>query len=133
MRTRQVRHVRWVPAAGHVSHFFDDDLVCASVGVHPGLRARHRAVPDRRAQGRTTRATSPAGSSSATRSTSQAAAERARAAMNAKLEALCAQQVPGDTYRNLAVRADWSGQTYKHILAPVWLLSYDYGRRASSA
>ena len=28
------------------------------------------------------------------------------------------------------MRADWSGQTYKHILAPVWLLSYDYGRRA---
>ena len=50
--------------------------------------------------------------------------------MRAALEALCAQQVPGDTYRNLAVRADWSGQTYKHILAPVWLLSYDYGRRA---
>jgi hypothetical protein len=35
--TRQVRHVRWEPAAGRVQHFFDDDLVCASVGVHPAL------------------------------------------------------------------------------------------------
>ena len=43
---------------------------------------------------------------------------------------MCGRQVPGDTYRNLSVRADWSGQTYKHILAPAWLLSYDYGRRA---
>ena len=60
----------------------------------------------------------------------EAAAERARAAMQAQLEAMCGRQVPGDTYRNLVVRADWSGQTYKHILAPVWLLSYDYGRRA---
>jgi hypothetical protein len=58
------------------------------------------------------------------------AAERASAAMRAKLEAMCARQVPGDTYRNLVVRADWSGQTFKHMLAPVWLLSYDYGRRS---
>ena len=32
------------------------------------------------------------------------AAQRARAAMDAKLQALCAQQIPGDTYRNLVVR-----------------------------
>ncbi len=36
VQTRQVQHVRWEPAAGR-SHFFDDDLVCASVGVHPNL------------------------------------------------------------------------------------------------
>ena len=36
-RTRQVRNVRWEPASGRLSHFFDDDLVCASVGVHPQL------------------------------------------------------------------------------------------------
>ena len=70
------------------------------------------------------------GSFSLARADLAGAAGRARAAMNAKLESLCVQQIPGDTYRNLAVRADWSGQTYKHILAPAWLLSYDYGRRA---
>ena len=37
------------------------------------------------------------------------AAQRARAAMDAKLQALCAQQVPGDTFRNLVVHADYSG------------------------
>ncbi len=36
-RTRQVQHVRWEPAAGRLQHDFDDDLVCASVGVHPEL------------------------------------------------------------------------------------------------
>jgi hypothetical protein len=50
--------------------------------------------------------------------------------MNAKLVSLCAAQVPGDTYRNLNVRASWSSQTFKHVLVPVWLLSYDYGRRS---
>jgi len=50
--------------------------------------------------------------------------------MDAKLQALCAQQIQGDTFRNLDVRPDYSGQTFKHILAPVWLLSYTYGRSA---
>ena len=57
------------------------------------------------------------------------AAQRARATMDAKLNALCAAQIPGDTYRNLSVRADYSQQTFKHILAPVWLLTYTYGAR----
>ena len=25
--------------------------------------------------------------------------------------------------------ADYSGQTFKHILTPIWLLTYDYGAR----
>ena len=58
-----------------------------------------------------------------------AAAQRARAAMDTKLQTLCAQQIHGNTFRNLAVSADYSAQTFKHILAPVWLLSYTYGAR----
>jgi hypothetical protein len=50
--------------------------------------------------------------------------------MDAKVQALCAQQIPGDTFRNLVVRSDYSGQTFKHILAPVWLLTYTFGARA---
>ncbi len=42
---------------------------------------------------------------------------------------MCAAQIPGDTYRNLDVRANYSAQTFKHILAPVWLLSYNFGAR----
>jgi len=37
--------------------------------------------------------------------------------------------VPGDTFRNLVVDADYAAQTFKHILAPVWFLSYTYGAR----
>jgi hypothetical protein len=43
---------------------------------------------------------------------------------------LCAQQVPGDTHRNLSVNSDYSGQTFKHVLVPVWLLTYNYGTHA---
>ena len=40
------------------------------------------------------------------------------------------QQVPGDTYRNLQIDPSYSGRTFKHVLVPVWLLSYDYASKA---
>jgi hypothetical protein len=59
-----------------------------------------------------------------------AAAGTSRAQMDAKLRALCGEQVPGDTYRNLVVNATFTDQTFKHILAPVWLMTYVHGRHS---
>ena len=127
-RTRQVQHVRWEPAAGQVAHFFDDDLVCASVGVRPELVRGIEPFP--------TQELKPYDSGFVAGWVVEryqidlvAAAQRAREAMDAELRNLCAAQIPGDTFRNLEVQADWSGQTFKHILAPVWLLSYNFGAR----
>jgi hypothetical protein len=58
------------------------------------------------------------------------AAQRGQAQMQEQTRALCAEQVPGDTHRNLQVRADYSNRTFKHILVPVWLVSYTYGSRS---
>ena len=128
-QTRQVQHVRWEPAAGRLQHFFDDDLVCASVGVHPELlRGIEPFRPS--SSSPTMPALLPGWVVERYQIDLVAAAQRARDAMDAKLQALCAQQIPGDTFRNLNVRTDYSGQTFKHILAPVWLLSYTYGARA---
>jgi hypothetical protein len=128
-RTRQVQHIRWEPAAGRLQHFFDDDLVCASVGVHPELLRGIEPFPTQDLK------LYDAGYVAGWvveryQIDLVAAAQRARDAMDAKVQALCAQQIPGDTFRNLVVRSDYSGQTFKHILAPVWLLSYTYGARA---
>jgi hypothetical protein len=112
-RTRQVQHVRWEPASGRLSHFFDDDLVCASVGVHPNLLRGIAGWVVERYQ-----------------IDLVGAAQRAREAMDAKVAQMCAQQVPGDTYRNLVVHTSYARQTFKHILAPVWLMSYTFGARA---
>jgi len=38
--------------------------------------------------------------------------------------------VPGDTHRNLRIFPSYSGETFKHILVPIWLLTYTYGSRA---
>jgi hypothetical protein len=56
-----------------------------------------------------------------------AAAQEARQEMDEEMERLCAAEVPGDTHRNLQVQSNYSGQTFKHILTPIWLLTYNYG------
>jgi uncharacterized membrane protein YidH (DUF202 family) len=58
------------------------------------------------------------------------AAQASRAEMDAKVQAMCAQQVPGDTYRNLVVHTSYSRQTFKHILAPIWLMTYTFGAKS---
>ncbi|MEI8108840.1 MAG: zinc ribbon domain-containing protein, partial [Verrucomicrobiota bacterium] len=47
--------------------------------------------------------------------------------MEGKMVGLCAAEVPGDTQRGLRVSSDYSGQTFKHLLVPVWVLAYTYG------
>jgi hypothetical protein len=55
------------------------------------------------------------------------AASSSRRQMEGELRNLCGAQVPGDTYRNLQVQTTFSDQRFKHILVPVWLLTYVYG------
>jgi hypothetical protein len=128
-RAEQVRNVRWTPASGTLSHRFDDDLVCASVGVRPELVRGIEPFPTA-----DLKPYDPAFVAGWVVERYQvdlpAAVVRAREAMERTLLALCAARVPGDTHRNLRVTAEWSGQTFKHVLMPVWLLTYDYGRRS---
>ena len=125
VNNKRVRQVRWSPAAGELSHVFDDDLVCASLGVHARLLRGVEPFPT------TSLVPYDAGYLSGwTVERYQLdlvkAAARSRAAMEAAVRQLCAQQVPGDTHRNLVVSATYRDQTFKHILVPVWLLSYVY-------
>jgi hypothetical protein len=127
-QTRQVQKIRWQWSSGAIDHFFDDELVAASRGVQPDLLRKVEPFP--------TKQLTPyqAGFLSGWvveryQIDLVAAAQRAREVMDAKTESLCAEEVPGDTHRNLSVDADYSGQTFKHILVPVWLLTYNYGPR----
>jgi hypothetical protein len=49
--------------------------------------------------------------------------------MQQQVRALCSAEVPGDTQRNLEVDARYRGRTFKHVLMPVWIVSYTYGSR----
>src|SRR5580704_8613012 len=110
-QSRQVQKVRWVPSAGALDHFFDDELVPASRGVQPEMLRRIEPFP-------TTKelvAYNPGYLSGWVVERYQidliAAAKEAREEMDAEIERLCAAEVPGDTHRNLQVESDYSGQT----------------------
>jgi hypothetical protein len=128
-QTRQVQRTRWQPSSGALSHFFDDELVPASRGIDPDLLRRVEPFPtadlvDYQAQFLSGWVVERY------QIDLVQAAQAARQQMDAETRRLCAAEVPGDTYRNLNVQARYTGQTFKHILVPVWLLSYVYGRKA---
>jgi hypothetical protein len=123
--TRQVRKVRWQPSAGSLDHFFDDKLVAASRGVQPELLAKVEPFP--------TKELKPYNAGFLAGWVVEryqidlvAAAQMARDRMQRETEQLCASRVPGDTHRNLNVHANFSAQTFKHILVPIWLLTYTF-------
>lgn len=127
-QTRQVQKTRWVPSSGSLNHFFDDELVSASRGVNPELLRKVEPFP--------TKELSPYNAGFLSGWVVERyqidlvnAAKVARDRMEQQTIALCDSQVPGDTHRNLSVDTDYSRQTFKHILAPVWLLTYNYGPR----
>ena len=125
-QTRQVQHTRWQHASGSIDHFFDDELVPASKGVQADLLRQIEPFPT------TTdlKPYDPAFLSGWVTEQYQidliAAAQLSRTGMQQKTELMCGSEVPGDTHRALSVDADFSGQTFKHILVPIWLLSYTY-------
>lgn len=57
------------------------------------------------------------------------ASNQSQQQMHQTLEQLCARQVPGDTHRNLVIHPAFSAQTFKHILVPIWLLTYLFGSK----
>jgi len=126
---QRVKKVQWTPVSGELSHAFDDELVCASVGVDAGKLRRVEPFP--------TASLVPFDPGYLAGWTVEryqidlvAAAARSRDAMNAKLRQLCSEQVPGDTQRNLEVDATFHDQTFKHILAPIWLMTYVYSAKS---
>lgn len=127
-KTRQVRKVRWVSSSGSLDHFFDDELVPASHGVQPEMLRKIEPFPTKDLV-----RYDPGFLSGWVVERYQidlvAAAQAARVKMDAETERMCAAEVPGDTHRNLQVAADYSGQTFKHILVPIWLLTYNYGSK----
>ena len=125
-QTRQVQQTRWEYASGVIDHFFNDELVAASRGVPPDLITRIEPFP-------TTQELVPYDASYLSGWVVEqyqidlpAAAERAERLMDAALHSLCSEAVPGDTQRNLAIHPQYSDRTFKHVLLPVWVLSYNY-------
>jgi hypothetical protein len=126
INNQRVREVKWTRMSGELSHYFDDELVSASTGVHEQWLRSIEPFP--------TGGLIPYDPGYLAGWTVERyqidliqAAQRSRTQMQAELEAMCAREVPGDTYRDLEVRSTFSDQKFKHILVPVWLLTYSFG------
>ncbi len=126
---QRTRHTRWEYAAGHVSTDFDDVLVPASKGVHTNLLEQLQPFP-------TTTDLLPYDPGYLSGWVVEQyqidliqGAQNSRQRMDALLRAQCIAQIRADTHRNLQMSPDYSAQTFKHILLPVWLLSYTYGTK----
>ena len=127
-QTRQVRKTRWVPASGSIRHAFDDVLVSGTTGTDQRLLAKIENFP--------TAELTPYDKGYVSGWDVEHyqvvlfdAVEVARSKKHRILMQLCAREVPGDTHRNLRINPQYSAETFKLILAPIWLLTYDFGRK----
>lgn len=122
-----VRRVKWSHAAGVVDHFFDDLLIPGTRGVERGLLAQIEPFPTQELVPYDTAYLSghvveqyqvPLGD----------AAESGQDRMYARVREMCIAAIPGDTYQNLRLAPVWSDRTFKHVLVPVYVMTYMYGR-----
>ncbi|HVG84490.1 MAG TPA: hypothetical protein VM820_08220 [Vicinamibacterales bacterium] len=126
---RQEQRTRWEPASGVVDHAFDDDPVPGTQGLPISLLRQVEPFP--------TQEVVPYDTAFLSGHVVEhykvvllEAAEQSHQQMLAALERLCGEQVPGDTHRNLRIFPTFSARTFKHVLVPIWLLTYNYGAKA---
>jgi hypothetical protein len=124
-QTRRVRHVRWQHASGEVRHFFDDDPVPGTHGLRHDLLKKIEPFPIAEVHGYDTAYLSGFVVEHYQIVLVEAAA-RSQQQMTGQLRQMASAQVPGDTQRNLRIRPQFSGRTFKHVLVPVWVLSFNY-------
>ena len=126
---RQERRVRWEAASGVVQYNFDDEPVPGTQGLPLTLLRKVEPFPTSDCVKYDT-AFLAGHVVEHYQVVLLEAARRSQEQMHRKLQELCAAQVPGDTHRNLRIFPTYSAQTFKHLLVPIWLLTYNYGRRA---
>lgn len=125
-QTRQVQKTRWEPAAGQRQDLHDDVLIVASQGLSREMAHRlstfdtSKLVPYDPQYLAGWRAEEYAVELSDAWQEAQQKIEQAQYSR-------CGQDVPGDTHRGLQVQNQFSGETFKHVLLPLWIASYRYG------
>ena len=128
-RQEQVRHTRWSPASGAVARNFDDVLVMASTSLPqrlgddltpwdlPALVAyQPEYLAGFRAEGYTVTLTEGYAT--------------AKARMEDVIRRDIAADIGGDEQRIDTVQTQYSAETFKHILLPIWTAAYKYGGKS---
>jgi ribosomal protein S27E len=128
-RSETVTRTSWTPVSGHVARAFDDVLVMGSTSLPErlgndltpwDLAALTPYSPDYlagfRAEGYTVALLD--------------AHVKARENMARVIEGDAKRDIGGDAQRVDSVDTDWSAETFKHILLPVWMAAYKYNGKS---
>lgn len=124
-RSRQVQKIRWEPASGSLQLHFDDALVPATSSVERDMLERIYPFDTKSLVPYEPGFLSGWGAEAYTVELTEGW-NTAQQILEGWVRQACAQQVPGDTHRNLRVKTAFSNMTYKHVLFPVWIASYRY-------
>lgn len=128
-QTRRVRKIRWRWTSGSRRDAFDDWLVCASQQYYRGdlqsLMKKIEPFPTTQCVPYDDKFL--AGFRAEIYSLDlKAGWNIARDGMQGECRARCSRDVPGDTHRFLEVRTSFFGQSFKHILLPVYVMGYRF-------
>lgn len=128
-QTRQVRKIRWVWTSGQRRDFFDDWLVCASKQYYgtdlQQLMEKIEPFPTKQLVPYDSKYL--AGFRAERYSIDlQQGWQYAEQGIKAECRSRCARDVPGDTHRFLSVNTNFWGQSFKHVLLPVYIMSYRF-------
>jgi DNA-directed RNA polymerase subunit RPC12/RpoP len=128
-RQEQVRHTRWYPASGRVARDFNDMLVMASHSLPPRLGDEltpwdlGKLLPYSpeylagfEAEGYTVLLAD--------------GHAQARDRMADVIRSDVRRDIGGDEQRITAIDTNWSDETFKHILLPVWMAAYRYNGKS---
>ncbi len=126
MRTRRVRKVRWRPAWGDRRDTYDDLQILASHGIKADL-ARELGPFDTRDLVPYRPEYLAGWRAEEYQIDLEQGWDQARDRITAMQRDRCAGDVPGDTHRRLSVRNTIADVRWKHVLLPMWTLTYRFG------
>lgn len=129
MRTERIQKTRWSPRSGRVSRHFDDVVVLASSSLPRAhveslapwdLSALEPYRPDFLAGFRAEGYTVGLAEGHAI----------ARARMTRIIENDVRRDIGGDVQKITSLSTEWSNETFKHVLLPVWVAAYRFRGRS---
>lgn len=125
---KRVRHTRWYPASGSFSRFFDDVLVAATDRMPAKLLEELEPWPFDKLM--PFNQDVMAGYLAQTYSVPlEKGWTRAQGKIDSAIHVECRRRIGGDEQRVHHVSTQYNAITFKHLLLPVWNLSYKYGEK----
>lgn len=125
-KTREVRHTAWYPARGQLSRCFDDVLIAATTAISNDLldTLKPWQLPDSL---RSYNASFLVGFRVQHPQISlEDGFQRAKKVMHQQIYRDVKRNIGGDDQRVSSINTRYNTITFKHILLPVWLMTYRY-------